>query len=298
MQLSRATGALKLRNAIARANIERNAFGHFGRLSFPIMSMPSQRRWILRTIALALLCTCSTIGNSQTSSIDEQDPVKLFERGQDAHAKSDYQKAIEFYDEAIRLKPEFPEAEFQRAMALLFSNHKEEALKGFNRAVELRPDWAYAYAMFGSQLAAYFNDDRNAEPILRRALELDNQSESVLVALADLRARAGDVNEALALSKRATSSPHATSSTWRKRSFIELRAGDKIAALASVNQALIVQPKDLGARYDRAKLRLDIGDQAGAYEDLQILDKAGHGNNVSEAFELAQFYERAGKRDD
>jgi hypothetical protein len=35
-------------------------------------------------------------------------------------------------------------------MALLFSNRKDEALKGFNRAVELRPDWAFAYARFGS----------------------------------------------------------------------------------------------------------------------------------------------------
>ena len=261
------------------------------------MSTPSQR-WILRVIALALLCACWSVGNSQTGSIDDQDPIKLFERGQDAHAKGDYQKAIELYDAAIRLKPEFPEAEFQRAIALLFSNHKEEALKGFSRAVELRPDWTLAYAQFGSQLSEYFNDDRNAEPILRRALELDSQNEEALVALADLRARVGDVNGALALSKRATSSPNATSSTWRKRSIIELRAGDKMAALASVNQALIVQPKDLGARYDRTKLRLDIGDQAGAYEDLQVLDKAGHGKNLPGAFELAQFYERAGKRED
>lgn len=262
------------------------------------MNMRSPQWWILRTIAVVLLFACAPIGHAQTGSIDEQDPVKLFERGQDAHAKSDYQKAIELYDAAIRLKPEFPEAEFQRAMALLFSNHKEEALKGFNRAVELRPDWAYAYATFGSQLAAYFNDDRDAEPILRRALELDTQNESVLVALADLRARAADVNEALALSKRATSSPKATSSTWRKRSFIELRAGDKMAALASVNQALAIEPKDLGARYDRAKLKLDIGDQAGAYEDLRVLETAGHGTNLPGAFELAQMYERAGKRDD
>src|SRR5438128_2622117 len=104
-------------------------------------------------------------------------------------------------------------------MALLFSKHKEEALKGFSRAVELRPDWKFAYAQFGSQLSEYFNDYHNAEPILRRALELDSQNEVSLVALADLRARAGDLNEALALSKRATSSPNATSFTWRKRSF-------------------------------------------------------------------------------
>ena len=257
-----------------------------------------QRRWILSAIAVALLCACASIARSQTGGVDEQDPVKLFERGQDAHAKNDYQKAIELYDAAIRLKPEFPEAEFQRAMALLFSHHKEEALKGFNRAVALRPDWTYAYAMFGSQLASYFNDARDAEPILRRALELDGQNEQALVALADLRADAGDLSEALVLIKRATSSPSATSSTWRKRSFIELRASDKMAAVASVNQALAMQPNDLSARYDRAKLRLEVGDQAGAYEDLQALDKAGHGNNLAGAFELAQLYERAGKRDD
>ena len=136
----------------------------------------------------------------------EDDPIKLFERAQDAHAKNDYKTAIEFYDAAIRLKPEFPEAEFQRALALLLTNRKDEALTGFNRAVELRPDWAFAYARFGSLLSSYYNDDRNGEPILRRAIELESQNVEALVALADLRARAGDLNEALALSKRATGS--------------------------------------------------------------------------------------------
>ncbi len=262
-----------------------------------MISRPLQRRWILSAIAVALLCACATLVNSQTVNVDEQDPVKLFERGQDAHAKGDYQKAVELYSAAIQLKPEFPEAEFQRAMALLFSNHKEEALKGFNRAVELRPDWTYAYAMFGSQLAAYFNDDRDAEPILRRALELDPQNESALVALADLRARAKDLNEALSLIKRATSSPGATSSTWRKRSFIEIQAGDKSAALASVDKAVQLSPRDIAPIYDRARLRLDLGDREGAFADLKAYEGSGT-RDLPTVFELAQLYERAGKRDD
>ena len=179
----------------------------------------------------------------------EDDPIKLFERAQDAHAKNDYKTAIEFYDAAIRLKPEFPEAEFQRALALLFTNRKDEALTGFNRAVELRPDWGFAYARFGSLLSSYYNDDRNGEPILRRAVELESQNVEALVALADLRARAGDLNEALVLIKRATASKEANSSTWRKRSFIESSAGDKIAALASLDKALIIDSGDLGARH-------------------------------------------------
>lgn len=248
---------------------------------------------------MLLLLFSATVPHAYGQTLNqEDDPIKLFERAQDAHAKNDYKTAIEFYDAAIRLKPEFPEAEFQRALALLFTNRKDEALTGFNRAVELRPDWGFAYARFGSLLSSYYNDDRNGEPFLRRAVELESQNVEALVALADLRARAGDLNEALALSKRATASKEANSSTWRKRSLIESRAGDRMAALASLDKALIIDSGDLGARHQRAKLRLDLGDKAGALDDIRALDRAGHGGDVSGAIELAQFYDRAGATDD
>jgi tetratricopeptide (TPR) repeat protein len=50
-------------------------------------------------------------------SDDASDPIKLFEKGQDFHARNDYARAIQLYEAAIKLKPEFPEAELQRAMA-------------------------------------------------------------------------------------------------------------------------------------------------------------------------------------
>jgi tetratricopeptide (TPR) repeat protein len=259
----------------------------------------SQRRFgIGLTVALCLLTIAIRTAHGQTNGLEQDDPIKLFERGQDAHAKSDFKTAIEFYDAAIRLKPEFPEAEFQRALALLFSNRKDEALKGFNRAVELRPDWAFAYARFGSLLSSYYNDPRAGEPILRKAIELEPENIEALVSLADVRADAGDIREALLLSHTATAAKAATASTWRKRSFIELRAGDKASALASVSKALTIDPADLGAHYDRAKLRLDLGDKVGALEDLTVLDKAGHGSDLAGAFELAQMYERAGRNED
>ena len=250
---------------------------------------------------IVALCVL-TIGVSnlagQTNGLDQDDPIKLFERGQDAHAKNDLKTAIEFYDAAIRLKPEFPEAEFQRALALLFSNRKDEALQGFSRAVELRPDWAFAYARFGSQLSTSLNDPRNGEPILRKAIELDPDNEEALVALADVRAAAGDRNEALALSRRATSSKQATASTWRKRAFIEAGAGDRVAALASLDRALALEPNNLGAIDQRARLLLDLGDNARGIEDIRVLEKAGQGNSVTGAFDLAQMYERAGRNED
>ncbi len=46
------------------------------------------------------------------------DPIRMFERGQSAHARGELEKAIAFYEQALKVKPEFPEAEFQRGNAL------------------------------------------------------------------------------------------------------------------------------------------------------------------------------------
>ena len=57
------------------------------------------------------LAICSLVaGQADEFGNSAADPIKLFERGQDAHAKGDYKLALEFYEEAIKLRPEFPEA--------------------------------------------------------------------------------------------------------------------------------------------------------------------------------------------
>jgi len=249
---------------------------------------------------LVLIATCGqqALAQSDDPANGETDPIKLFERGQDAHAKGDTKLAIQLYEAAIKLRPEFPEAEFQRAMILVVSNRQAEAIEGFKRAVALRPDWAMAYSKFGSTLGAYGNDPVAAEPILRKAIELDPKDDFAMTVLAEIRAHAGDTGEALKLIRNATSLPTAKSASWRKRAYIEALAGDKMAAVASLDHALTTDPKDFGARYDRAKLRLDMNDKDGAVADLRTLEQAGLGQRLPAVFEYAQLYERAGQRDD
>src|SRR5262245_1948585 len=258
------------------------------------------RHRLIHALVLVIICLGGQHLMAQTDdpANGETDPVKLFERGQDAHAKNDFKKAIELYEAAIKLKPEFPEAEFQRAMALLLEKRKADAIEGFKRAVALRPDWALAYSKFGSFLGTYGNDPVAAEPILRKAIELDPKDDFAMMVLAEIRARAGDTSEGLKLMQRATSLPTAKSASWRKRAFIETMAGDKTAAASSLDHALTTDPKDLGARYDRVKLRLETNDQEGAASDLRVLEQAGLTNDVAAVLEYAQLYERAGKRDD
>src|SRR5437588_13088094 len=112
-------------------------------------------------LALLAIALCFQAVRAQTDDATngETDPVKLFEKGQDAHAKDDYKLAIQLYDAAIKLKPEFPEAEFQRAMALLVTNRKPEAIEGFNRAVTEPPYWSTQYDNVGTSLAFPGNAD-------------------------------------------------------------------------------------------------------------------------------------------
>src|SRR5829696_6357005 len=55
------------------------------------------------------------------------DPIRLFERGQSAHARGDLEKAIGYYEQAIKVRPEFPEARFQMGNALASLGRLAEA---------------------------------------------------------------------------------------------------------------------------------------------------------------------------
>ena len=80
----------------------------------------SQRIFFCVTFLLAILLPAAR-AFAQTEEIGDGDvdPIKLFERGQNAHARGNLAVAIAFYEQAIKLRPEFPEAEFQRGSALV-----------------------------------------------------------------------------------------------------------------------------------------------------------------------------------
>src|SRR6266849_8224438 len=100
------------------------------------------RQLLLCTIALSVIALCFHCAIAQTDdpTNGETDPIKLFERGQNAHAKGDVARALLFYEAAIKLRPEFPEAEYQRGVALVTLDRLPESEKALARAMELRKD--------------------------------------------------------------------------------------------------------------------------------------------------------------
>lgn len=249
-------------------------------------------------VALALVCA----GRAAAQDTDEfgetaADPVKLFNQGQDAHAKKDYERAVELYDEALKLKPEFAEAEFQKAAALVALKRPAEAEKSYRRAMTLKPAWALPPAALGLLLVETRGREREAEPLLRRALELDAKNLTATIALAELRARAGDAAESLSFWRRATELKTDDASLWVARARAELNAKDSAAAAKSFERAVSIEPSNIEARLGLADLALASGDKARAAEELRVLEAQAK-SDWKLAVAVANRYGLAGQTDD
>jgi tetratricopeptide (TPR) repeat protein len=245
---------------------------------------------------VALLCAQSTLAQDDFDD-DAADPVKLFNRGQDAHAKKNYEQAIELYDEALKLRPNFAEVEFQKAGALIALHRTAEAEKSYRRAMEIRPTWSLPPAALGLLLARTGGREREAEAPLRRALELDAKNLLAVVALAELRTRSGDAPESLALWRRATELKPDDASLWVERGRAERAAKDAPAALKSFEHAVVLEPSNVDAKLARVDLYLESGDKEHAVEAVRELEAQAK-SDWKLAIAIANRYGLAGLRDD
>ena len=197
----------------------------------------------------------------------QEDPtteaIALFNKGQDAHEAGDLKTAIELYEKALKLMPDFPEAELQRGNAYRSLGDLETAESAFRRAVSLREDWSLAIANLGSVLVRRGKFDE-AKPLLKRAIELDSENTPAHVAnvtlLVKTNAPSAELKEAhkKIASMSAVSKP--TASVWFAKAVLENAFGDKKAAAASSARSLELDANNVSALALAASLSLDAAD--------------------------------------
>ena len=244
------------------------------------------------TLALGLLATKS-LAQTEDLGDGDADPVKLFERGQAAHARGDLEKALALYEEAIKVRPEFPEAAFQQGVVLVSLGRLADAETSYRKAIELRQNWSLPYSALGALLVRT-NRDSDASPVLQQALKLDSRDNVALRLLADLRLRVGDADGALKLAQTATIDPDAPASAWILRAMAERAKGDKQAARNSLDHVLEVEPTNTSALLERAELCLASNEYECAIDSLSAAERIKIGDKQILS-RLAVVYERAGK---
>lgn len=223
---------------------------------------------------------------------DEDDPVKLFNAGQELHEKGDFEAALKLYDKALEVVPEFPEAEFQRGNALLSLNKTDEAEKAFRHAIELRENWTLPMTSLGVLLVQK-NQFEEAEKLLTKTIQLSGINFLAYSALTDLKIKTKAAPEVLRqlLTKiqYLTTKANPTASLWASRAALERALNDKKAAIYSLSRALELDPFDKLALFERAELSLAEGDYKASLDDANKLKQMSP-NSPNVSFLLARIY--------
>lgn len=232
--------------------------------------------------ALFVVSAISHCPAQETSETD--DAVAIFNQGQDAHEKGDLKAAVELYQKALKLIPEFPEAEYQLGVAYLALNQQENAESAFRRAVGLREDWSLPMATLGAILVRK-NQFAEAEKILTRAVELDEMNQPAYVALTDLRLKTKAAPEILkqllAKLRLLTSKANPTAAAWSARAALERNLGDKASAKTSISRSLEIEPNNKTALAERIEIALAENDSKGALEIAKDLLKIAPDSDIS-----------------
>ena len=62
------------------------------------------------------------------------------------------EEAIEAYNKALAIKPDYAEAYYNMGIALQDQGKLEEAIEAYNKALAIKPDYAEAYYNMGNAL--------------------------------------------------------------------------------------------------------------------------------------------------
>lgn len=225
----------------------------------------------LLIFALLALGVSAALANVTAAQADEEDedPVAIFNAGQELHEKGDFAGAIKLYEKAISIVPDFPEAEYQRGSAQLSLGKTDDAERGFRRALELRPEWTLAMTSLGSLLVE--KSPAEAAPLLEKVVKLEPQNSLALAALTELRLNAKAAPAVLQdlhakITTLTTGKVNPTAALWAARAALETEVGMRAQARTSLANALNIDTKNRTALMQAAEVALADGDLLRARE--------------------------------
>jgi tetratricopeptide (TPR) repeat protein len=234
------------------------------------------------TLLLSVLLFSAQAARSQEEpAVKTDDPVELFEKGQDAHSKGNFQDAIDLYDQALKVLPEFAEAEYQKGNAYLALGKRSDAESAFRRAVGIRGEWTLALTALGTSLERR-GEYVESERLLTKAIAIDGSNFPAYSGLIELRLKSGasaDVMKPLLEKVRVFSSKaNAGAPVFAAEATLENALGDRAAAKKSIQRALVTDPNNKIALYLKAEIALVEGDRVLAEEITRSLEKSDAGN--------------------
>ena len=190
-----------------------------------------------------------------------------FERG---CAAVDHDEEIRCFTEAIRLKPDYAEAYYNRGIARGDKGDLEGAVKDYAEAIRINPDHAEAYYNRGSVRESK-GDLEGAIRDYGEAIRLQPDDADAYYNRGSAREGEGDLDGAIKDYDEAIRLKPDDADAYYNRGSARESKGDLEGAIEDYDEAIRLKPDDADAYNNRGSVRESKGDLEGAIEDY---DKA------------------------
>ncbi|MFV0387448.1 MAG: tetratricopeptide repeat protein [Pyrinomonadaceae bacterium] len=215
----------------------------------------------------------STGNEDEFSQLDESDPAYLFNKAQDFHAAGDFEKALEFYNKALKVKPDFPEAEYQRSMIFELIGKPAMAIASLKLAIGYAEDWSLPKIALASIL---FKSGTDGEiPILlNSALSFDAGNPDALTLLGEFYLQTNnekDLRTTLTDIQRFSASDETPISLLIIRARAERRLGMSPAALETLRRVLLRKPTNYVALSEKVENLIALEENKNALDSARFV---------------------------
>lgn len=169
-------------------------------------------------------------GHNQPLPTTFENANERFNSGKELFQEGKYLDAKKYYDEAIRLNPNYIEAFYSRGICKIILKDYEEALKDFDEAIHLDPNYAEAYNSRGNVKAQLGRHKESLEDY-NKAVNLNPQNANIYYSRGNAKAQLEKHKEAIEDFDKAIKINPQSALTYYSR-------GKSKAELGQINEAI------------------------------------------------------------
>jgi tetratricopeptide (TPR) repeat protein len=192
----------------------------------------------------------------------------FFLQAEQKSKNSDYQGAIKDYDQAIALNPQYAEAYASRGDARGSLSDYQGAQEDVDRAIALNPKLPEVYMTRGN-IRVGLSDFQGALKDTNQAIALNPKSADAYTTRANVRGSLSDFQGALKDANQAIALNPKSANAYTTRAYARGYLSDFQGALKDAEQAIVLNPKSVGAYVTRANIRAGLSDFQGALKDAE-----------------------------
>ncbi len=203
---------------------------------------------------------------------EELTAQQWYERG---FAATDPEQQVRLYDMAIRLKPDYADAFYNRALARKEKGDFAGALEDYGEAIRLKPDSVDTYVSRGI-LRSKKSDIEGALQDYEAAIRLRPDYAEAFVWRGTARCKKDDVDGALKDFEAALALRPDYAEAFVGRGYVRHVRADLSGALQDYDEAIRLKPDHDLAFYNRSLIRRTTGDMEGAKKDYEQAVRLGY----------------------